>query len=72
VTETTKAKRQTDPDVARIRAVKQAAAKLAAAEHALRSAETRAAQLRHAVLDLIDGAPEAQQAYLRSLAEPPA
>lgn len=61
MTTPTKAKRQTDPDVARIRAVKQVAAELAAAEHVLRNAETQVARLRHVYLDLIESAPEALQ-----------
>jgi len=72
VTETTKAKRHTDPDVARIRAVKQAAAKLYAAEKAAERASDRVRAALDAYNDAILSAPEAQRDYLRSLAETPA
>ncbi len=72
MTETTKVKRQTDPDVARIRAVKQAALKRDAALVASARAAQRLSAARDALHHLIEDAPEAQQAYLRSLAEPPA
>lgn len=64
----TKAKRQTDPTVARIRAVKDAAAKVMAAESAVLRARSRADAARVALnLALDTAASPAERFFLESL-----
>jgi hypothetical protein len=63
----TKPNRQADPDVARIRAVKEAAKKLNAAAAAEKKALHRKLHAKNDLDGLINAAPEAQRAYLRSL-----
>jgi hypothetical protein len=67
MTTPTKAKRQMDEDVARIRAVKEAAKKRTAAAAARVKADDRFAAAQAELDRLISAAPDAQQGYLRSL-----
>lgn len=61
-----KTKRQADPDVARIRAVKDAAKKLAAAYAAEVAASNRRIKAEKHLGALIGSAPEAQRGYLKT------
>lgn len=73
MTTTTKPKRQADPDVMRLRAVKEAARKVAAAKRAITKAEDRHIRATTELEHLLTEAPQAQQGYLRSIAGlPPA
>jgi hypothetical protein len=62
-----KTKRQADPDVQRLRDIKEAAAKWEAAKKALTLAAARESDWQKVVFGLIEDAPEPQRTYLRSL-----
>jgi hypothetical protein len=63
-----KAKRQADPDVSRIRAVKRAFENVVRARMAARGANERLHDAEESLDTLIDTAPEEQRAFLRYLA----
>ena len=70
-TASTPIKRQFDPDVARLRHVKEAARKCLAASRARMKAEKREHEARKLVETLLAAAPDGQRDYLRSVAGVP-